>query len=291
MKILKKNSPSDLNNLIRTLWIITFTISILSFIIVLIYEGWSREISPTSSGFSELLQLYNFPLKALTATLILFGLWLTIERMKQTDKQIAAITSNNRFNNFYKHRSEFESAFENFNFIKKILEYHKLHYKNRLIPPSKKVNFSQSFKDKARRFYAAFYYTKPKHFNDCFNNDILSKINSMNNVIINFPRLDSDTTKIDFENIHTDELSKIINLLPGVISPIITTLARIDVIEIEHSDFSVNDRIIFAQFNVIYWGFIILSDIMAYEDMFSTEIDNFLTGYNSVRIEKVLFYV
>lgn len=83
-------------------------LSTVIFFFFIIVDKFSQiQLDFSQEGFTFFFDLFDFPVKLLTAGAVLFGLWLTIERMKQTEKQIDSIVSNNRFNNFYKHKEEF----------------------------------------------------------------------------------------------------------------------------------------------------------------------------------------
>lgn len=110
-KLFSKNIRSDsiknYSMILEMLWILGIICSLILFLYLSFFQTSAYSFDPSTKGFSVFLKIYEFPIKLATASVVLFGLWLTIERMKQTDKQIESIVSNNRFNNFYKHREEF----------------------------------------------------------------------------------------------------------------------------------------------------------------------------------------
>jgi hypothetical protein len=81
-------------------------VSIGSVVSVIIVE-FPMKLSLTSQGFENFVSYFSFSIKALTATLATFAIWLTLERLSQTERQIEAIMDNNKFNNYSKHQQEF----------------------------------------------------------------------------------------------------------------------------------------------------------------------------------------
>lgn len=86
------------------------TIALTSFVYTLIFIS-RIYIDFSSQGWNDFLDNYSPQLKIAGVGLALFALWMTTERMRQTQDQIKAITDNNRFNNFFKHREEFIKYF------------------------------------------------------------------------------------------------------------------------------------------------------------------------------------
>jgi hypothetical protein len=83
-----------------------FIFSITTAILVLSAE-YPMSPSFNSQGFANFINIFSFPLKLLTASLATFVVWLTLERLAQTERQIDAITDNNKFNNYGKHLQDF----------------------------------------------------------------------------------------------------------------------------------------------------------------------------------------
>jgi hypothetical protein len=82
---------------------IAFLIVSLGSTISIIIAEFPVKLSPNSKGFENFVSYFSFPIKAFTATLATFAIWLTLERLSQTERQINEITDNNKFNNYYKH--------------------------------------------------------------------------------------------------------------------------------------------------------------------------------------------
>jgi hypothetical protein len=62
---------------------------------------WDRD------GLVHFFSIYDIPMKLLGAAFATFVLWVTLGRVIQTERQIDAMTDNNKFNNYYKHMDEF----------------------------------------------------------------------------------------------------------------------------------------------------------------------------------------
>jgi len=118
------------------------TIAIISFFWTLITVG-RFYIDITSEGWNGFLNYYSPQLKIAGVGLAFFIIWMTAERMKQTQDQIRSIVENNRFNNFYKHRDEFIkhlssqqfmvniAKYSDFNLNDLLLTYHRMFYTSR----------------------------------------------------------------------------------------------------------------------------------------------------------------
>jgi len=73
-----------------------FVISVISNLI----EYSSLSFSLKGEAISNMLMVYSTSIKIGTAFFASLAIWLTIQRMKQTDNQIDELIKNNRFNNF-----------------------------------------------------------------------------------------------------------------------------------------------------------------------------------------------
>lgn len=288
LPLIKRLNSIDFYSIVLLwIWIAGIVISFLIFLYLLFFQTSEYSFNISVEGFSGFLTIFEFPIKLLTASVVLFGLWLTIKRMEQTDKQIESISSNNRFNNFYKHREDFLKRFENFNFLKKINQYQQLHNNNRGIAPEKKVTINLTPYNLASEFYSVFYYSHPSDFNYEMNE--ISKQN-IDKFIEKISKLSmKDTYEIDLNSISNEYLGGILYHLPGVVTRLTSTLARLDNIEIEHSDKNADDIRFFTKLNILYWAAIIINDLLVYENKTSESVINYIRNYNAVRLEKGLF--
>ena len=83
-----------------------FLLSLVSAISIIITE-YPLKLSLNNQGFANFVTYFSFTIKSLTATLATFAIWLTLERLSQTERQIDAMMDNNKFNNYTTHRQEF----------------------------------------------------------------------------------------------------------------------------------------------------------------------------------------
>ena len=95
-----------LSKIFLGLSIVLLALSITSAICIIIIE-FPIKPSFDHQGFENFTIYFSFPLKALTATFATFAIWLTLERMNQTERQINAIADNNKFNNYNKQLQDF----------------------------------------------------------------------------------------------------------------------------------------------------------------------------------------
>jgi len=80
--------------------------SLLSFFWTLITSS-RIYFDPSSTGLKEFISYYQPQIAIAGVGIVLFALWITSERMKQTKDQIDVMADNNKFNNFFKHREKF----------------------------------------------------------------------------------------------------------------------------------------------------------------------------------------
>ncbi len=132
------------------------------------------------------------------------AIWLTIERMMQTGKQIDEITKNNTFNNFFKHREEFKKEFSLNHFFIDVSEL-----------------TGRDIDRDIRILYNLFYYQSPSIFKPHLNIDSKNKINKFLKMI-NTSELDKEGYNI--EDYDSQELKKISNENFEQISKITTSI-------------------------------------------------------------------
>lgn len=102
---------------------IFFAITIIV-IVLQIFEFSKYPILFNSEGINNFLNYYSISIKFFTALFALIVIWVTLERLSQTDKrllqaekQMDLISDNNRFNNFIVHKKEFNEFFGNKEYI------------------------------------------------------------------------------------------------------------------------------------------------------------------------------
>jgi hypothetical protein len=267
-----------------------FTIG--SFLIVLIDKVPTPMVS--ASGLVGFFIIFEYPIKITTGLIALLAILLTAMRMEQTQKQIDILDDNNRFNNFYKHREEFEKAFKEFPLLKSLIQYEQYHQKNRRIAIDEKAQLlGNKLVSSAKVFYADWYYKDYTKFSTNFNPDIMRKINNINKVLNSLPITvkENGNKEINFERTSDENLNNIIKEYPSSITIFTTHFTLIDKLELLADRKTVSDYSYFQKLNIVYWGLLFFSQLMNNQGMNTTEIYNFITHYNTIRIKNELFNI
>lgn len=97
------------------LGIILTIISVLSHIIIVIDRQLTFDCS--FEGFKNFFTYFDFPLKFIVGAIACFTLGVTFLRAFQFDDNLKIINSNNRFNNYFKFKEEFEKHFLKSRFV------------------------------------------------------------------------------------------------------------------------------------------------------------------------------
>ena len=164
--MLKINKYTIFSNILITISTSLLVLSILSTIVIAYTIHLS--FSFTKEGFELLLNIYKTPINFITASLATFVIWLTLERMKQSDKQLALYSENNRFNNYFKHREEFYKYLNN---TKSVLDC---------------SNIDEStIRKSANELYSMFYNENYQNFTPELNENGKSIIKKMKNELSN----------------------------------------------------------------------------------------------------------
>lgn len=167
IKQLKTLTDSSSPNLIRFQSLLSLCISIIIifalFSFATIYATSALEPDLSSNGWKHFTDLFDFPLKALAIVILLFTIWVTLERTIMTDRSIDVMTENNKFNNFFTHRKEFSQYFLESEIISIL------------------VNSSQrSAQEIINQLYAAFYTDRYQNFNPEINRGGIKLISEIN---------------------------------------------------------------------------------------------------------------
>lgn len=268
--------------------------ALIIFLIIFFNEGIYYLFSFTSKGFKLFLTLYDFPIKILTASVILFGIQLTLARMRQTHKQIEIITDNSRFNNFYKHREEFIKFWG-----KSLLV--SLAYENDRF---KKLNSPEAQNADHQAMYNVFYYSSYHSFQPHLNDkyflvakkflDLLytSKLNIKNYDIINIERSElNDIHQLTYDlkfRRYSDyfvrcDVRNFKNMRKDFYKRTSPNLEE-DKIKSAVS----NDKNKFISLFFIYWTYIGLSELFSFDgnnDIIGEKFENFENNYEQLAIE------
>lgn len=166
----------------------------------------------STDGVNNLLTYYEPSIKFLTALIAVTAVWMTLERLAQTDKrlmqaerQMDLVSENNRFNNYLNHKKEFIEHFQN-NII--LQNYGK---KNAVI-----------FKSSLLELYSWIYYGSYNNFRPTLNERFQNQVGIFFKNANKFD-FDSITEKFDIMQIneYSSKLSNIITDIPLLIQRIV----------------------------------------------------------------------
>jgi len=85
------------------------TISVVSYIIIIIDTGLVYSLS--FGAFNNFFKYFDFPIKFMVGAIASFTLGVTFLRAFQFDESLKILDQNNRFNNYFKFKEEFEKHF------------------------------------------------------------------------------------------------------------------------------------------------------------------------------------
>lgn len=161
---------------------------------VALYEALKYKPLWNLKGISNILLIFDTPIKISVASLAILTIWMTLERMKQTQSQLEELSSNNRFNNYFVHKKEFIAEFKDNKLFVEFVEI-----------TNKDVSIE------LKNIYNEVYYKSPNTFEPQINSNTAEKINKllfmMNAIGLNDKECDlksisnSDLFKITSENI------------------------------------------------------------------------------------------
>jgi len=236
-------------------------------------EYSSLSLSLKGNAISNLLDIYATPIKIGTALFASLAVFLTVERMKQTDLQIDEIIKNNRFNNFFKHREEFKKEFVNNRFFMEISEL-----------TDRDVSFEIGL------LYNLFYYQSPNTFEPHLNNDAENNITNFLKMVTNS---ELDKKGYSLENYDTEELVKISEKnYPQIKNLIISIHSKLTPqIRKTAEKYEEDVRPLVSKFiylNEIFWSGILYQSLFQFDGSTERVWENF--DINFVNFRENLFY-
>ena len=119
---MKSKNFKIISEILLAISIFLFIAFILSTVFICINQP-SLSIQLNSAGFTNFLKIYSPSLQIGTSAIVFFTLWLTFERMNQTEKQLNLNQENVKFNNYYRHKEEFSAFLNRMPFLKFIKEH------------------------------------------------------------------------------------------------------------------------------------------------------------------------
>lgn len=109
------------SNIVFIFFIVLFLSSVISFIIIMLDKPMAIDCS--QEGLENLFKEFKTTVKFITATIAMFVIWLTLERMKQTQEQLDTIKNSTNLNNFFIHKAQFINHMKKTSYIQ---DYDKL---------------------------------------------------------------------------------------------------------------------------------------------------------------------
>jgi len=241
--------------------IILFIAFIFSSISIFINRTPSH-IQLDSVGFSNILNIFSPSLQIGASSIVIFTLWLTLERMKQTQENIT-------FNNYYKHKEEFILFLKKMPFFDTIENQSKFEV-DVLLPPIHSYFFNKSYKDFEPRL-------NPKSKNEI--DHFITKIKGSSLSISNQ----------NLESISIDELKKLSELSNQTIEPICAIYTEIELTTVRQHFVAVGGRPInlveerFKLLSNLFWTISLYEDILSFDGISQSERANFTLNYRNYR--------
>ena len=222
-----------------------------------------------SSGFSYFLKIYSPSLQIGTSSVIFFTLWLTLERMRQTQKQLDITQENVNFNNYYKHKEEFSLFLNKMPFFVFLKEHSKIEIET-LIPS----------------IYSYFFNTSYKNFEAKINPKAMNEIN---NFIEEIKKSSVSNPSQDLEQVSIEEIKKLSELINRTIEPILSINTNIEVVTVRQHFYQVGGRPIklveerFTLLNNLFWTISFYEDFLAFDGIYQSERANFALNFTNYR--------
>lgn len=265
---------------------ITITTVVVSFIPAIgtfYVQGFTAPMF-TNHGFTNLFDSYGVTFTILGFAAFLFTLWLTLERMeqterrlttseklyKQTQKQIDVMSDNNKFNNFFKHREEFLKYFIQKKYIKSIA-----------------IDADTSPEGMLIQFYDFFFYKSYNDFKPSINDDVLARTYKF---IEHIGSSELNKKEKDFCEINNDEIEKLFKIL-DFRSPSISLYINKKINLKNPYSKDLNGNLIqpqkdkFGKISMIYFTYYISKDILLFSSDYEEKVslENFADNYEKYR--------
>ncbi len=215
-----------------------------------------------SVGFTNFLNIFSPSLQIGATSIIVFTLWLTLERMKQTQVNIT-------FNNYYKHKEEFIAFLKKMPFFDVIQNQSQFEV-DVLLPPVYSYFFNKSYND----------------FEPSLN--IKSK-KEINNFIDKIKESSISLHNQNLENVSIDDLKKLSELINQTIEPICAIYTEIEAITVRQHFMTVGGRPIksveerFRLLSNLFWTTSVYDDILSFDGIHQSARGNFTLNFTNYR--------
>lgn len=258
---------NQLNIIVFTLFIFSLILSISLIVFIYSTEGSNRAYLPNPKGLKNLLELYSIPINILTVSVVLLGLWLTSERMKQTNDQIQIISDNNKFNNFYKHRENFIDFYKTTRYVELV---------NEELGENEKLPLDNTY---YYPIYAYYFYPSYHKFIPIRNNQIIKAETEFLNTLKESSLNIKEQSLLDSEYVYLESIAKTSDLIKTVGIDDLFISNEIKRFEELYSKLFNNDKETKSKTNTIkllvplYWRYCFLIDLISFDGKDSSKIE------------------
>lgn len=248
--------------------VIMFIAFVLSSYFIFINQS-SLSLQLDSVGFSNFLKIFSPSLQIGTSSIIFFTLWLTLERMRQTQNQFDITQENITFNNYYKHKEEFSSFLNKMPFFAFLKKHSQIEIET-LFPA----------------IYSYFFNTSYKNFEARLNSKSRTEIN---NFIAEIKKSSISIANQDLEQVSIEEIKKLSELINRTIEPICSINTEIEVVTVRQHFMEVGGRPIklveerFKLLNNLFWAISLYEDFLAFDGIYQSERANFALNFTNYR--------
>lgn len=227
--------------------------------------------STSFQSSKDFFSYYEFPLKFLVGAIASLSLGVTMLRAYQFDKNLVIVEDNYKFNNFFKHREEFNKRFKDEIFLKTISELKSLSIDTYFIP-----------------LYNIFYYQSYHNFKPTINKEAKKQIEnflkSVEESEIN--KEDFDIIKIDksiLENIsekNNSFLRGLTNTINSRESP--KFRKQLKMLNVADTDIGPTTTK-FVYFNEFFWSISFYNSLNTFDGAMVVRCENFLNNFENYR--------
>jgi len=249
--------------------VILLFIAIISFFVI--KSELNLGYSFSYKSFTEFFTFFGVPIKFLVGAIASLSLGVTMLRAFQFDKNIVIVEDNYKFNNYFKHREEFNKRFQDEIFLKTISELKSLSIDTYLIP-----------------LYNIFYYQSYHNFKPTINKEAKGQIENFLNSIE-----ESDITKEDYDLVKIDK--SILETISGKNNSFLRGLTitinyrespkfRQQLKQLNVADNEIGPATTkFVYFNEFFWSISFYNSLNTFDGAMVVRCENFLINFENYR--------
>ncbi|MCJ7690425.1 MAG: hypothetical protein MUO60_14045 [Clostridiaceae bacterium] len=240
------------------------------------FQAFPQKCKFDNQGFENFITYFSSSIKVGALFIIVLTIYLTLQRMHQTEWQNYIISDNNRFNNFYKHREEYLKFFQ----------------EKRLFIDLAKVagyTLNQLLLD----HYRIYYYKRDQEFKKEIKASALESIRQFINTIKNE---NLDNINMNIEDLTLDTVSKPNGCFTYHYYEIMRLIEHYNKNELSHFNKLTAYQIpVFKQLLAIYYNYLIILEVITFDGQTLIEfgLSEFATGFKSIckklDLERILY--